>query len=842
MIAKERQQCLRWISIVLFRALMAYGSTGCGVVMADQRLPVFLSDNHAETFGWIARTFDLDEPHVLVLLDAHSDASAAERSEEMRDGLRRVTSEHERNVRVETWRQQGRLQAYNWIEPLMPRPVDQVCWLAADEMGEDVRKARQSEAVESLDGRLEVEPRSAGSFADRWFMMDRGGLQRWKPGQKPVILAVDLDFFAGMNGEQRERAMEGIWSQAMTWPGLRGVAFAVSRPWLRDDAEADALVSMACDCVSRTRGAVMQMDVSVDDRPDDSLRGKEIGEDRIPRWDAAKASLGLRARWNLMGGQLRMMDGKREIRRIFDGGDALPGEIRPDDGHVDCDGVWRFPAGQAPVLRVHVAGSVSGRVRWHALEPAMGAFDLLPETGLGKGFAQAPGRWVYERKRYLSESGDLALAGACYERKGAGRIRVVAEVEGADGWLPVGPIELRFASHLGFRGALSECFGMPYVFGVGEVMENELSGVETGWGTDCANFLTYAWRRQGLGLVWGDPGRLRRQLALKAGPVRMEDGVSIPAEEIERGIAIDFGKHVAAMWEDREPLGVLGGNDLVAHHLGGFPEVVKLATLAEDRPVFSLWVPRVSGECCRVKLAGDVVLAEQDRRVVDGFGKGETNVFLANLEGVPSMRHPEIPPRYDFRFPKERLAWLREMGVDAVSMANNHAGDAGRHGLLEGIRAVREAGIGLCGAGKDEMEACQPWHIDINGVRVAVFGVSLVDALVADENSPGVAHLPTHEKLMDQQIRRSKADGNQVIVMVHGGDEYRTEVNEEQRRWARWLVARGADVVAGAHPHVVQRSEVHGGATIIHSLGNAVHPTRLSGAASGEVKVVEIGR
>ncbi len=47
---------------------------------------------------------------------------------------------------------------------------------------------------------------------------------------------------------------------------------------------------------------------------------------------------------------------------------------------------------------------------------------------------------------------------------------------------------------------------------------------------------------------------------------------------------------------------------------------------------------------------------------------------------------------------------------------------------------------------------------------------------------------------------------------------------------------RGARVVTGAHPHVVQRHEVHGGAEVAYSLGNAVYPAALKGADSGEVR------
>jgi len=54
------------------------------------RIPFFFSDNHAGTFDWIARTFPLDEPHVLVLVDAHSDATALNHSDAVRRGLRNV--------------------------------------------------------------------------------------------------------------------------------------------------------------------------------------------------------------------------------------------------------------------------------------------------------------------------------------------------------------------------------------------------------------------------------------------------------------------------------------------------------------------------------------------------------------------------------------------------------------------------------------------------------------------------------------------------------------------------------------------------------------------------------
>jgi hypothetical protein len=812
-----------------------------GFLHAGQTLPVFLSDNHAETFGWITRTFDPDNCYQLVLVDAHSDASMAERSEEIREGLRRVPSEAARADRVEAWRVSGRIQAFNWIEPLMPRPLDQVCWLAAPKLGEKQLSAMKAEAVEHLDGRLEVEPRSAGSFAERWTTVDLAGFSKWQPGARPVILAIDLDFFVGMAPDVRERAFETIWQQAMDWPGLAGVAFAISRPWLADDAEADSLVALACDAVARTRGALLEMDASLDDRPDDSKKAGESPK-QVPRWDAEHVSESTRARWLAMRDRLRITDRKRKWNTILDAWSADPTRsfIHPDRGEVDCDGVWRFPYQKTPVLRLEPPADATGRVCWFALEPARAAYDLLPETGLGKSFSVSPGRWIYEKRRGLGTTEDFALAAEKWKPTAAGRVRIAAEVETAAGWLPVPPIELCLSEGNGFRGALSECFHMPYVFGVAGVAERDLSGVDTGWGSDCANFLIHAWRRNGLPLSWGDPGRLRSQLATKVENITLVDSPLISPMEIESGIAIDFGRHMAAVWEDREPLGKLGGNDLVVHHLGGFPEVVTLEKLAKDRPVFSLRVPRESKAECAIKIAGDVVLANDERRVIPDFEKGDAGLFLANLEGVPSMKTPDHAPRYDFRFPPERLTWLKEKGVDAVSLANNHAGDAGRAGLAEALLALHQVGIAVCGAGMNAAEACRPWKTERSGVRVAVFGVCLIDSMAATDHLPGVAKLPEHAALLDREIGSAKAAGETVIVMVHGGDEYHQAVNDEQRQWARWLVNRGANLVAGSHPHVIQRTESYGGAVIAHSLGNAVYPKALKGADSGELRTFRV--
>ncbi len=55
-------------------------------------LPVYIEDNHAGTFYWLAQNIDLDQSYTLILFDAHSDASGIFDSDKIRDALRNVAS------------------------------------------------------------------------------------------------------------------------------------------------------------------------------------------------------------------------------------------------------------------------------------------------------------------------------------------------------------------------------------------------------------------------------------------------------------------------------------------------------------------------------------------------------------------------------------------------------------------------------------------------------------------------------------------------------------------------------------------------------------------------------
>lgn len=77
--------------------------------------------------------------------------------------------------------------------------------------------------------------------------------------------------------------------------------------------------------------------------------------------------------------------------------------------------------------------------------------------------------------------------------------------------------------------------------------------------------------------------------------------------------------------------------------------------------------------------------------------------------------------------------------------------------------------------------------------------------------------MPTQKQLA---VMRQYAAVMPVIAFPHMGVEYRTTAETEKVRAYRAMIDNGADIVIGAHPHVIQNSEVYKKRLIAYSLGN----------------------
>src|ERR1051325_4296121 len=165
---------------------------------AAKRLPIYFEDNHAGTFYWLPQNVDLDPSYTLLLFDAHSDASSIFDSDEIRNAVRNVTSTQARQSLLDRWRSKGAVQCFNWIEPLMPAPIEKVIWVPAEKLSPSQILEQREQATALLDGHLEAAPRKSGSLRDAYVVSDFEHLEREVDPKQQLIVTIDLDYFAGL--------------------------------------------------------------------------------------------------------------------------------------------------------------------------------------------------------------------------------------------------------------------------------------------------------------------------------------------------------------------------------------------------------------------------------------------------------------------------------------------------------------------------------------------------------------------------------------------------------------------------------------------------------------------
>ena len=201
--------------------------------------------------------------------------------------------------------------------------------------------------------------------------------------------------------------------------------------------------------------------------------------------------------------------------------------------------------------------------------------------------------------------------------------------------------------------------------------------------------------------------------------------------------------------------------------------------------------------------------------------------FAVNEEFPFSSRGTQAADKqYTFRLAPEKVSMFKEMGIDAVTLANNHALDYGTDALLDTCEVLDSAGILHTGAGKNLDEAKQPVVFEKNGQRVALIGATRVIPQAdwaATNGHPGM--LSSYEVSVEPllaQIAECHAAGDKVVVLIHWGIEREEKPQEYQRALAKRYIDAGADLVIGRHPHVLQGIEYYKGKPIFYSLGNFV--------------------
>ncbi len=247
-----------------------------------------------------------------------------------------------------------------------------------------------------------------------------------------------------------------------------------------------------------------------------------------------------------------------------------------------------------------------------------------------------------------------------------------------------------------------------------------------------------------------------------------------------------------------------------------------------------------------IALAGDTMLgrnvAERLVRsgptelVADGVAgvMRDADLAVLNLECCISDRGepwPDPAKRFFFRAPPVAVEVLTHLGVDAVTLANNHALDFGVPALLDTCSRLHAAGIATVGAGPDLAAARRPARLRAAGHRVTVVGVTDHPAdYAATPDRAGVAHAELGRRL-PAWLSQAVAGDELVLVTPHWGPNMVRDPVRSVRRAAGQLLDAGATLIAGHSAHVFHgvRWLADPRRAVLYDLGDfvddyAVHP------------------
>ncbi len=220
---------------------------------------------------------------------------------------------------------------------------------------------------------------------------------------------------------------------------------------------------------------------------------------------------------------------------------------------------------------------------------------------------------------------------------------------------------------------------------------------------------------------------------------------------------------------------------------------------------------------------------------------------FANLETVVTDRNDlrANPKAFNFRSHPAGVRHLVGLGINAVSTANNHAGDYGAAGVRETVRhleALKDHGLmAWPGVGLDREHASRPAEVSVKDARVRISAIGiggtsiLTGGTSTDRPRAGMLSYNRAEDFRETVARLAATEGDLRILSVHYGSELQVRAGGVDVARLRDEAAKnaGIDIVVGHHAHVAAGVQVVDGKLVLYGLGNLLHPGMQNMASFG---------
>ena len=220
----------------------------------------------------------------------------------------------------------------------------------------------------------------------------------------------------------------------------------------------------------------------------------------------------------------------------------------------------------------------------------------------------------------------------------------------------------------------------------------------------------------------------------------------------------------------------------------------------------------------------------------------EADVMMLNNEfPFSNQGTPMEEKQFTFRCEPKYVSVLQELGVDIVSLANNHTLDYGREALSDTFVTLDDAGIFYAGAGETRARAEEVQIVEVNGKKFGFIAASRVIPVTGWDvrnQAPGLFTAYDDTRLVEV-VTEAKKECDFVTVFLHWGVEYDAYPQEYQRTIAGNCFNAGADLVIGAHTHCLQGIEFIDGKPVYYSLGNYIFGDSVDKSAAVKVTIAE---
>jgi poly-gamma-glutamate synthesis protein (capsule biosynthesis protein) len=272
------------------------------------------------------------------------------------------------------------------------------------------------------------------------------------------------------------------------------------------------------------------------------------------------------------------------------------------------------------------------------------------------------------------------------------------------------------------------------------------------------------------------------------------------------------------------------------------------SSTAPEQKISLLFMGDIMGHDSQIWAAEDVSSHTWDYNSVFSYIKpviSDADLAIANLEvtlaGPPYKGYPR------FSSPAALAVACKNAGIDCLVTANNHSADRGKTGITGTIFRLDSIGMPHIGTFSDNTSKDKgtPLIFLKNGFKIAMLnytygtnGISVPQPVIVNmlERNLVAGDLETTKKLKPDL----------TVLILHWGTEYDTVPSAVQTEMAEYFLSKGADLVIGSHPHVLQKmvwynegSEFQNKA-VVYSMGNFISNQRKPKTDGGSMIRFEI--